>query len=86
MAPVHQHAKLLLRLLPRGREGDDALHQKDGDLEFALEPDRESSCLEALGNGQPRYPDSDRLVTLRTLGRRLPRPTARATTRHDLSR
>jgi hypothetical protein len=48
MAPVHQHAKLLLRLLPGRREGDDALYQEDGDLELALEPDCKPSIPEAF--------------------------------------
>lgn len=77
MAPIHQHAKLLLRLLPRGREGDDALHQENGDLELALEPDCKSSNLGSLEDRE--------LITLRTLGRWLPRPTSHATTWHHLS-
>jgi hypothetical protein len=32
LAAIHQHAKLLLRFVQGGGEGDDALYQKDGSL------------------------------------------------------
>lgn len=62
MATIHQHAKLLLRLLPRGREGDDALHQEDGDLELALEPDCKSSTLGFLVNRETDHATYSRPV------------------------